>query len=62
MLSDDQIQHIAKLARLGLKEGESGKFSKQLSDILGYVDMLKEVDTEKVERLQVTGWKTSPER
>ncbi|HLG25433.1 MAG TPA: Asp-tRNA(Asn)/Glu-tRNA(Gln) amidotransferase subunit GatC [Candidatus Gracilibacteria bacterium] len=56
MLSNDQVQHIAKLARLGLKEGESGKFSKQLNDILGYVDMLKEVDTEKIEPTsQVTG-------
>ncbi len=56
MLSNQQIQHIAKLARLGLKKGEDEKFSKQISAILEYVDMLQEVDTDKVEPTsQVTG-------
>lgn len=56
MLSDEQIQHIAKLARLGLKKGEPEKFSRQLSEILSYVDQLKEVETDNVDpTLQVTG-------
>lgn len=56
MLSNEEVQHIAKLARLELKDGEGEKFSQQLNDILGYVEQLKEVDTEGVEStLQVTG-------
>lgn len=56
MLSNEEIQHIAKLARLGLKDGEAEKFLQQLNDILGYVEQLKEVDTEGVEPTsQVTG-------
>lgn len=48
MLDKDQVEHIAKLARLGLKEGDSDKFAIQLNDILSYVDKLSEVDTEGV--------------
>ncbi|MBD3328136.1 Asp-tRNA(Asn)/Glu-tRNA(Gln) amidotransferase subunit GatC [Candidatus Peregrinibacteria bacterium] len=56
MLDKDQVVHIAKLARLGLKEGDSDKFSTQLNDILSYVDKLSEVDTEGVlGTSQVTG-------
>lgn len=56
MLSNEEVQHIAKLARLGLKKGEVEKFSAQLNDILGYVEQLKEVDTENVAPTsQVTG-------
>jgi aspartyl-tRNA(Asn)/glutamyl-tRNA(Gln) amidotransferase subunit C len=56
MLNADQVRHIAKLARLGLKDEEVEKFSKQLSDILGHMEMLNEVDTEKTEPTsQVTG-------
>jgi aspartyl-tRNA(Asn)/glutamyl-tRNA(Gln) amidotransferase subunit C len=56
MLSKEDVRHIAKLARLGLSEDEVAKFSTQLSDILGYVELLNEVDTEKVQPTsQVTG-------
>jgi aspartyl-tRNA(Asn)/glutamyl-tRNA(Gln) amidotransferase subunit C len=56
MLSIQQIKHIAKLARLGISEIEAEKFSKQLSSILGYVDLLNEVDVKDVEPTsQVTG-------
>lgn len=56
MLSTEEVKHIAKLARLGLENGEVDKFSKQLSDILEYVKLLEEVDTENVEPTsQVTG-------
>lgn len=56
MLTLEQVQHIAKLARLGLKEGEAEKFSKQLSSILEYVAMLEEVKTDNVDiTSQVTG-------
>ena len=48
MLSKEETEHIAKLARLGLGEEEIAKYQKDLSAILGYVDKLKEVDIEGV--------------
>ncbi len=48
MLSKEETQHIAKLARLGLGQEEIAKYQKDLSAILGYVDKLKEVDIEGV--------------
>ncbi len=44
MLTRDEVQHIAKLARLGLSDVEIEKFQKDLSSILNYVEKLKEVD------------------
>jgi len=48
MLSKEEVKHIAKLARLGLSEGEIEKFQKELSSILDYIEKLKEVDVAKV--------------
>lgn len=57
-LTKEQVQHVAKLARLGLKEDEISKFQTQLSGILDYVEMLNEVDTDGIEpTAQVTGLK-----
>lgn len=55
-ISKDQVQHIARLARLKLTDVEVDKFSTQLSAIFEYVDLLNEVDTEGVAPTsQVTG-------
>lgn len=55
-LTPAQVRHIAKLARLSLTGAEEEKFAQELTSILGYVDMLKEVDTSSVEATaQVTG-------
>ena len=55
-LEKKDIEHIAKLARLELSEEEFDKFGGQLSDVLGYIDQLQEVDTSQVEpTAQVTG-------
>lgn len=57
-LTKEEVQHIAKLARLKLKPEEVDKFSKQLSDILSHAKMLEEVDTSAVEPIsQITGLK-----
>ncbi|OGF21074.1 hypothetical protein A2316_02970 [Candidatus Falkowbacteria bacterium RIFOXYB2_FULL_38_15] len=48
-LTKEEISHIANLARLELSEKEAGKFSEQISSILGYVKKLQEVDLSKVE-------------
>lgn len=55
-LSREEVQKIADLARLGLTDAELDKFAGQLTDILQYVDILNEVDTNGVEpTYQVTG-------
>lgn len=55
-LSKDDVRHIAKLARLRLTDEEVAKLATQLTSILQYVDMLKEVNTDGVPpTAQVTG-------
>ena len=48
MLSKEETEHIAKLARLGLSAEEIAKYQKDLSAILGYIEKLQEVDIEGV--------------
>ncbi|MFA7278352.1 MAG: Asp-tRNA(Asn)/Glu-tRNA(Gln) amidotransferase subunit GatC [Candidatus Gracilibacteria bacterium] len=55
-LTTEQVRHIAKLARLGLSDQEVKTLSTQLTNILQYVEILGEVDTESVlPTNQVTG-------
>lgn len=55
-LKDKDIKHVAKLAQLSLSKSEIVKFKKQLSDVIGYVQQLNEVDTKGVvETSQTTG-------
>lgn len=49
MIDIKQVEHVAKLARLELTEEEKQKYSKQLGDILKYVEQMNEVDTTGVE-------------
>lgn len=54
------IKHVAKLANLPLKKDEEEKFEKQLSQILTYVEKLKEVDTKNTKATsQITGLKNT---
>lgn len=56
MLSNEEIDKIAQLARLELSEKERKMYAEQLSVVFDYVKMLEEVDTEGVaETCQVTG-------
>ncbi len=56
MLTDKELDHIAKLARIELSDTHREKFKKELSSIIGYIDQLNKVDTEGIEPLyQVTG-------
>ena len=48
MITKKEVEHIAKLARLGLTPNEVKKFQKELSKILDYIEKLKEVDVSKV--------------
>ncbi len=43
------IEKVSKLARLELSEPEKDEFSKQLSDIITYVEKINELDTANVE-------------
>lgn len=55
-ISIDDVKHIAKLARIELKQDELEKFRVDLNKVLGYVEVLKSVNTEGVEPLAtVTG-------
>ena len=55
-LNKQEIEHIADLARLELSDDELEKYRNQISDILGYIDQLQEVDTNNVEpTAQITG-------
>ncbi|MBU4128915.1 Asp-tRNA(Asn)/Glu-tRNA(Gln) amidotransferase subunit GatC [bacterium] len=47
-ITKQDVEYVAKLARLKLSEKEKEKFAKQLDQILKYVDKLNESDTEKV--------------
>lgn len=44
-----EVEHVARLARLALREEEVELFTAQLSDILTYVAKLNELDTKDVE-------------
>lgn len=55
-LSENEIRHVAKLANLDLSNEEVEKFQKQLSEVLDYVEVLNELNTDNVEPTsQVTG-------
>lgn len=45
MITVKDVEHVAKLARLELTEEEKVKFSRQLGDVLKYVEQMDEVDT-----------------
>jgi aspartyl-tRNA(Asn)/glutamyl-tRNA(Gln) amidotransferase subunit C len=47
-LTRDEVLHVATLARLSLEPAEIELFTRQLNDILAYVEKLQELDTEGV--------------
>jgi len=47
VIDEKTVEYIAKLSRINLSGKEINLYSKQLGDILGYVNKLKEVDTSK---------------
>lgn len=48
MITVKDVEHVAKLARLELTEDEKVLYTKQLGDVLKYVDQMNEVDTSNV--------------
>lgn len=49
MISEEEVRHVSKLARLELTDEEVKMYSKQLGDILKYAQQINEVDTSGVE-------------
>jgi aspartyl-tRNA(Asn)/glutamyl-tRNA(Gln) amidotransferase subunit C len=47
-ITADQVQHVARLARLQIDPEAMEKLASELATILTYVDKLNEVDTEGV--------------
>lgn len=48
-LSKQEVEHVARLACLELTENEKEQFTKQLNEILNFVNKLKELPTEGIE-------------
>ena len=47
-LSREEVEHIAQLARLELRDEEKALYQEQLSAILGYFERLQALDTEAI--------------
>ena len=45
----DTVAHIARLARIRISDEQRGALAGELSDILGWIEQLGEVETEGVE-------------
>ena len=61
-LSAADINKIAKLSRIRLKEDQVSFYQKELSGILDWIDMLQEVDTSNVPAMTSVSHQTLPLR
>jgi aspartyl-tRNA(Asn)/glutamyl-tRNA(Gln) amidotransferase subunit C len=48
-ISNEQVKHVANLARLAISEDEAERFTKQLDAIITFAEQLNELDTTNVE-------------
>jgi len=48
-LSDDQIRRIAKLARIAIRDDESGEVRERLNRVLGLIEEMRKADTDGIE-------------
>jgi aspartyl-tRNA(Asn)/glutamyl-tRNA(Gln) amidotransferase subunit C len=49
MVNKKDVYHIAKLARLRIEEKEAENYKKEFTSILGYFELMKELDVSRVE-------------
>ena len=47
-ISREQVEHVAHLARLGLSDDETNRLQQQLSQILGHMQMIDQLDTSAI--------------
>jgi aspartyl-tRNA(Asn)/glutamyl-tRNA(Gln) amidotransferase subunit C len=50
-VTNEQVRHIAKLARIAMSDEEIERLVPELNNILGWVEQLEEVNTDGVEPL-----------
>lgn len=48
-ISQEEVDHVAKLARLEITDAEKQTFSEQLSSVLHYMEQLNEIETEGID-------------
>ncbi|WHY01071.1 Asp-tRNA(Asn)/Glu-tRNA(Gln) amidotransferase subunit GatC [Neobacillus sp. DY30] len=48
-ISNEQVKHVANLARLAITEDEAEIFTKQLDAIITFAEQLNELDTTNIE-------------
>ncbi|MCH8568349.1 MAG: Asp-tRNA(Asn)/Glu-tRNA(Gln) amidotransferase subunit GatC [Balneolales bacterium] len=51
-ISKEEVLYVANLARLRLSDEESAQLAEDMSQILGYMELLNQVDTDGVEPLE----------
>ncbi len=47
-LTPQQVEHVARLARLSLSAEEAARYGEQLSSILGYIEKLQQLNVDGV--------------
>ena len=52
MVTRENVEHIAKLARLDFSDEEYSKLTTDMNNIIGYIDQLKELDLTNVAPLE----------
>ena len=49
MSSDEiDVRYVAKLARIALTDEEAERFGRELGDLLGHINAISQLDTEKI--------------
>lgn len=61
-ISLEQVRHVARLARLELAPAEEQRLQTEMSEMLGYVDKLNQLDTEIIEPTAQVGESGAPTR
>ncbi len=51
MISKEEIEHLKDLARAEFSEKETERLARDLEDILGYIDTLKEADISNISEM-----------
>jgi len=49
MVDKKEVEYVANLARIDIREEEKSRFANELSRILGYIDKLKELNVESIQ-------------
>ena len=54
-MKEEEIRHLAQLARLELTDEEVINYQKEIGDILGYVEQIKEIADEELGLIESAG-------